>query len=186
MWAKLKTYIVSWKLLCVKDVRGFLRVCGESRAAEKCPCPFPWQGRSEEQFHCKAQAALMKASPRIQSTECKGENLLWSPFIRQSRTEPDVEQKPVALPQGLTAQKKEILKAKDWNVAVMKVQTPSPPVPSLISIHREMEQQFAPHCCQLYLEHTALCWECWGIKSELTMINMPEFSTTKIKEIFIQ
>lgn len=49
------------------------------------PLPLAWAAvRAEERFHCKAQAALMKASPRIQSTVYKGENLLWSPFITRA------------------------------------------------------------------------------------------------------
>lgn len=59
--------------------------------------------RAEERFGC---TALMKASLRIQSTVYKGENLLWSPFIKQSRTEAGMEQKPVALPQGPAAQRR--------------------------------------------------------------------------------
>lgn len=60
--------------------------------------------RAEEQFYCKAKTAFMNVSHRIQRTVCKGESLLWSPFITQSSAERDVEQKPVALPQGLAAQ----------------------------------------------------------------------------------
>lgn len=60
--------------------------------------------RVEEQFYCKAKTAFMNISHRIQRTVGKGENLLWSPFITQSRTELDMKQKPVALPQGLAAQ----------------------------------------------------------------------------------
>lgn len=90
---------------------GFSQCVGRAGLQRSVPVPSPGLGssaglRAQEGFGCKAQAALMEASPRIQSRAYKGENLLWSPFMRQSRTEAGVEQKPVALPQGPAAQRR--------------------------------------------------------------------------------
>lgn len=90
---------------------GFWEGVGRAGLQRSVSVPSPGLGsgagvRAEEQFHCKAQTAFTKASPRVQSTVCEGENPLWSPFITQSRTEPDGEQKPVALPRGPAAQRR--------------------------------------------------------------------------------
>lgn len=83
MWVKLKTYIVSWKLICVKNRWQVLTVYSRAGLQSCVSFPSSWllsttEVRAEEQFHCKTKTAFMKVSHRIQRTVCKGESALES------------------------------------------------------------------------------------------------------------
>lgn len=94
MWAKLKTYIVSWKLICVRNRWQVLTAYG--RAVLQSCVSFPssrllssTEVRAEEQFHCETKTAFMKVSHKIQRTAYKGEPALESIYnTEQDRTRP--------------------------------------------------------------------------------------------------
>lgn len=133
--------------------------CGEGRAAEKCPCacprPFPW---AEQQSSSESWAEIpLQGSGSFDEGKSQGskqsvkrrESALESTFkAEQDRTRRGTE--ACGSLSGTRCTKKEMLglKPKDWNVAVRKVQTPSPPAPSVPS-HFNTQRNVAALCSPL-------------------------------------